>query len=435
MQMSIQLKIYEGFNNLLSGLAQDICLYIGPLMEEENLFCFEESKFKIPDSRSEHLGEERDICCMFYCKSDKCKDLQKKWKKEDDSIKPLQKVLKEIVKGLRNRVCNYSVYDAMCNHEAWAENYILYDLIHCEKMMERYMEGIFKERQLPDVMSVSQLSAQRYEGRPISGRVLFVEDIKTVSQFINKCSMCLEKMDCEQRKWDIRNQRNIRKLMELVTEDSCLVVTKKADGWEVSAVMELQSDFEIDTQGTLVEFVDFLQWKIRYEKICWGCYRNGIYELEQIESGLYMVRLNEIAPQCGLEISEIIDVLRKEEHGTAAVFMEKSVADAEAKRLAGFNRCISLDPLQDTKALLNKLQGLTRIDGAMIIDLEGKCHAIGAILDGETQVQGKTSRGARYNSLNNYVHVMKNKKTTSTEPIFCVVVSEDKTIDILDGSA
>jgi len=37
------------------------------------------------------------------------------------------------------------------------------------------------------------------------------------------------------------------------------------------------------------------------------------------------------------------------------------------------------------------------------LDTNGYCYVLGVILDGRAIVPGETSRGARYNSVNNYV--------------------------------
>ena len=50
----------------------------------------------------------------------------------------------------------------------------------------------------------------------------------------------------------------------------------------------------------------------------------------------------------------------------------------------------------------DRLMGISAVDGAMLAGIDGKCHCVGAILDGEAVVAGDSGRGARYNSLINY---------------------------------
>lgn len=69
---------------------------------------------------------------------------------------------------------------------------------------------------------------------------------------------------------------------------------------------------------------------------------------------------------------------------------------------------------------------LTSIDGAVLVDFDGNCYAIGFILDGDMAIKGNIGRGARYNSAVNYIERQKKKGND----FFAVIFSEDKTIDI-----
>jgi hypothetical protein len=58
------------------------------------------------------------------------------------------------------------------------------------------------------------------------------------------------------------------------------------------------------------------------------------------------------------------------------------------------------------------------------LDLEGKCHSIGVILDGLASERGDAARGARYNSAIRYVE-------SSAHACLAVVLSEDGLINII----
>ena len=70
---------------------------------------------------------------------------------------------------------------------------------------------------------------------------------------------------------------------------------------------------------------------------------------------------------------------------------------------------------------------VTSIDGALLIDRSGICHAIGVILDGLASPKGTPSRGARFNSAIRYVE---SAKSANTE-VLAIVVSEDGSVDVL----
>ena len=85
----------------------------------------------------------------------------------------------------------------------------------------------------------------------------------------------------------------------------------------------------------------------------------------------------------------------------------------EAKRLS-----TQATPVVPIKLKPDLLAQLTTIDGAVILSPDGKCYAIGGILDGLASVEGDPSRGARYNSAIRYVK-------SSKASCLAVVVSED----------
>ena len=70
------------------------------------------------------------------------------------------------------------------------------------------------------------------------------------------------------------------------------------------------------------------------------------------------------------------------------------------------------------------LQHATNIDGTILVDPSGVCHAIGVILDGEANDECTPVRGARYNSAVRYVLNGKAKR-------MAFVVSEDRTLDVI----
>lgn len=100
-----------------------------------------------------------------------------------------------------------------------------------------------------------------------------------------------------------------------------------------------------------------------------------------------------------------------------------SAAAEEAARLAG--QSTAIEPLHLT---VNEIQKLTSIDGAVLIEPTGRCHAIGVILDGMATGKGKASRGSRYNSAIRYVETA--QKELKHECL-AVVISEDGMIDLI----
>lgn len=125
-------------------------------------------------------------------------------------------------------------------------------------------------------------------------------------------------------------------------------------------------------------------------------------------------------------VETIVQEAMKQDHGTCVLFTDNAIGEVE--RLAQFRRCIRIDPVNlsdNTEMILP----LTAIDGAIIVDFDGNCYGVGAILDGEAQCAGDFGRGARFNSAINYIGW---KKEKDNEHEYCaVVVSEDGIHDII----
>jgi hypothetical protein len=74
-----------------------------------------------------------------------------------------------------------------------------------------------------------------------------------------------------------------------------------------------------------------------------------------------------------------------------------------------------------TEEMLERVSG---IDGSILIDPSGVCHAIGVILDGEATGNCSPARGSRYNSALRYVKAANSRR-------LAIVVSDDRTVDIV----
>jgi hypothetical protein len=115
----------------------------------------------------------------------------------------------------------------------------------------------------------------------------------------------------------------------------------------------------------------------------------------------------------------LVDLVKhamKAEHGTMLIVSAN--AAAEAARLTKSTKGIK--PFTPTEPTI---VAASAIDGGILVDLEGKCHGIGIILDGEAGDGENPARGARYNSAIRYLR----KHPES----LIAVVSEDKTVDVV----
>lgn len=114
---------------------------------------------------------------------------------------------------------------------------------------------------------------------------------------------------------------------------------------------------------------------------------------------------------------EAVESASSVQHG--AMIVISAAPDAEAARLSGQATLIVPGNLD-----ADTVRNLCGIDGAMLFDPAGVCHAIAVILDGVATPEGDPARGARFNSAVRYLG------TTEHKTMVCIV-SEDGTIDVL----
>jgi hypothetical protein len=111
-----------------------------------------------------------------------------------------------------------------------------------------------------------------------------------------------------------------------------------------------------------------------------------------------------------------VEAAAEQKKGTMVVISRH--AAEEAKRLA--TQATPIAPQALSPALVRQLTG---IDGAVLQDAHGVCHAIGVILDGQATDEGNPAQGARYNSAIRYV-------TSAAGDALAIIISEDGSFDI-----
>ena len=107
----------------------------------------------------------------------------------------------------------------------------------------------------------------------------------------------------------------------------------------------------------------------------------------------------------------------RQQHGTMLVVHPD--ARREGERL--LPQAYTIEP---THLGAHAFDALTKIDGAVLVSPDGKCHAVGVILDGAATGTGDISRGARYNSAIRYL-------AGRGKGSMVIIVSEDGRVDIL----
>lgn len=122
-------------------------------------------------------------------------------------------------------------------------------------------------------------------------------------------------------------------------------------------------------------------------------------------------------------LENVVMYAREQKHGTMVVITDYETAVSELKTLK--KQSISIESVE---IVPEYIKFLTSIDGVIYFDTNGKCHAIGVILDGFAKENiGDASRGARYNSAYRYLEKLKelNKKC------IIVIISEDGMVNLI----
>jgi hypothetical protein len=172
-----------------------------------------------------------------------------------------------------------------------------------------------------------------------------------------------------------------------------------------------------------INFLDHYQWELRWSELAlmYSRYREprlpqGPISQERFQSNF--LRIFPGALHTNAEhIWTLFEMCAKMRHGSMLVIAED--AASESARLS--DQGTPIHSVQMTPELLERVSG---IDGSILLDPTGVCHAIGVILDGEATSDCSPSRGSRFNSAFRYVGSHHKRR-------LAIVVSDDRTVDIV----
>ncbi|SHK68702.1 DNA integrity scanning protein DisA nucleotide-binding domain protein [Hymenobacter psychrotolerans] len=218
----------------------------------------------------------------------------------------------------------------------------------------------------------------------------------------------------------LRDHRRIRKLLEL-SEDYTALVSDATDVFGLGYLVPPE-DPTHEPMFT-VHFTRHYSWELTHDEQVMMKVVSNTPRLPQgrVDAENFARAVQRIFPRLDTGTVEYLWELTQraseQTHGTILVISEG--AAQEAVRLT--RQCFRVAPRLMTPSVLRLV---TNIDGAVLIEPDGTCHAIGAILDGLATEKGDSSRGSRYNSALRYVE-------SSRYACLAIVVSEDGLIDLL----
>lgn len=242
------------------------------------------------------------------------------------------------------------------------------------------MHGLFS--------SLNTISSLRYEKVPGAGRLVIAR--KSHPSVAERVSFAVPAR--------LTSHRSVRKLLELASDELPLFC-------DPSHIYGLANKLEYDPRAEdlfEIHIRGHHHWELIHEGQVLMRVQYGLPSLPKLPFDEDKLRLDlarlfreKITPSKIELLVGLVKVAEQESHGTMLVITES--AKSEAARLSQQGT-----PIQPLLLNAEVLRNLTPIDGAIILDQEGLCYAIGTILDGMATDNGDPSRGARYNSAIRY---------------------------------
>ena len=383
----------------------------------------------VRDSRISSSSSEKQVLLVFYGRLD---------------TEPIQLIAKICADELLHRLKDMLYLERLERPDSSGTiekkpiyDYFFSNLREKDWVIREYVNRVLKDNQLPDRNVFVQISEMCYEKRTINTSMCFCgeKELRTLSEKMLVLSNESKKMksNLPDLGW-----RYIRKLLELSGSGHALLVKRDDGGYTIEGVVK-EEDFS--TNMIQVKFENHLIWKLVKAGKTIFEYCQGIYKFPELESEentdeqLNKLDTLQIKDNERDKIKSVIsEAMEKSQHGTSIIFMDNTTLNNQIKDLELYNRAFRVG-YKDLKDVVDNFESVLAIDGAIIAGTDCICHAVGAIVEAELKVRGVPGRGARYNSLVNYVHaVFEKEKADSNRKgavvCFAVIISEDKTIDI-----
>ena len=221
---------------------------------------------------------------------------------------------------------------------------------------------------------------------------------------------------------EFHDYRKVRKFLEISNNDSSLI----ADSSYIYGLGDITGKYNPKEESIFtINFTSHYKWELTHDN-------NPLMIVEYGQPSIPKEKINrdkfysdfgrifkDITKQQIDNLWDIANEATKQKKGTMLVITDN--AENESKRLG--KQCFPLNPL---KIYGKHIQQLTSIDGAVLLNKDSICYAIGVILDGIATEKGDSSRGSRYNSAIRYFENFNLKFS-----IAIVIISEDGMIDII----
>ncbi len=250
---------------------------------------------------------------------------------------------------------------------------------------------------------INRIAALQYEGGDLRGKIVFTRKGATTHAVLSFA----KPVRLSDAVW-------ARKTLEACT-DSLVVLSTDDELLGLALSDAAIASYGVRLRGRQV-------WTLRYGATDLLEVRLGVPGLPRpaLTRERFAATLNRVfGPECAVEeLWPVVEVAMTQKHGTMIVV--SAAASVEGERLAA-----QATPITPIRLDADLTRAVTAIDGAVLLDSAGTCHAFGVILDGVASGAGTPARGARFNSAVRYVSARKPEK------VVAVVISEDGHVDLV----
>ncbi|MFJ2256867.1 diadenylate cyclase [Streptomyces sp. NPDC087844] len=254
---------------------------------------------------------------------------------------------------------------------------------------------------------MSGLSALPYEGRPGAGRLVIAQQDDPAIEVFLRLKHPVE----------MSNAPAVRKLLEASGPQSDLL----SDGEAVYGLGVVKPIYDADSETVFsVSFTARGVWEFSHAGEALLIVRDGIPFLPTpvLDEEYLEDLVSRFFPEADQNaLREAAQAAGNHKHGAMLIISRDAAAEAE--RLSP--QSWSIEPTRLTTELLRQL---TDMDGAVLVDPKGLCHAVGVILDGTAHGRGDPARGSRFNNAVRYLD-------SERPPAIVIVYSSDGVINIL----
>ncbi|EQB0490344.1 hypothetical protein ACYAQ7_002537 [Vibrio alginolyticus] len=258
--------------------------------------------------------------------------------------------------------------------------------------------------------SLNLISSLMYEGTKGIGQLILIDPDSSEIDFLLRFD---EPVPFREPRW-------VRKVLQMATSGVGIIANSR----HIYGLGQLNELYDYSSQNAFtIVFLDHYHWELRCgdQALLRSHYAEPKLPREPFDKMAFLANYTRLFPQSSSEDSmncwKLMLVQAHQGYGSMIVVAED--AESEAKRLS--KQGTRIQPTRLTEQLF---QCASRIDGTILLDPYGYCHAIGIILDGEATEQCTPSRGSRYNSGIRYVQ-------SSLSRRMAIVVSDDRTVDII----